>query len=289
MNKIFTIAIFGAKGMLGSALHKKLEQQHTVIPLDIQDCDIANFDQTLACFFNLPKIDIIINCAAFTDVEASEAPANLTRLLKCNYYGPANLAKIAKLYQCKLIHFSTDYVFDGSKSEPYETMDDPNPINKYGWSKLLGERVIQEINNNSLILRISWLYGSNGKNFVSTILNVLRKADGKPIKVIDDQFGHPTATEDIAELFHCQLATVVEVNGIEHLTHNSYTTWYHLARFIAKEKSLDVDLIQPCMTEAYGFKAKRPRNSRLKQSYLNLSYWQNSVSRYLETIPREIS
>ena len=209
--------IIGSNGMLGSDLCKVFPE---AITLTHKDLDITNKVQVLE-FIQKISPDIVINAAAYTNVDGCEDNPEIA--FRVNGYGPGNLAEACNKIGAKLVHFSTDYVFDGSKDQ-YKESDIPSPINVYGQSKLLGEQEIMKNLKDYRIIRISWLFGKHGKNFVEAILKLSHEID--EVKVVNDQFGRPTYTLDLAH----RIKEVTELEaGIYHLTNDGICSWYEFA------------------------------------------------------------
>lgn len=255
--------IVGANGMLGSDLCKEFPD---AIKLTHKDLDITNKTQVLE---HIQKInpDLVINAAAYTNVDGCEDNKELA--FQVNGYGPGNLAEACKKIGSILIHFSTDYIFDGSKSE-YSEIDTPNPINVYGRSKLFGEQKIAENLENYRIIRISWLFGKSGKNFVETMLKFSDEMN--EVRVVNDQFGKPTYTVDLAG----RIREIAGLDpGIYHLTNEGICSWYEFASAIIKNTI-------PCSSEEFQRKAKRPKYSVLVNTKTKpMRHWKEALKDYL--------
>lgn len=267
------ILVTGAKGMLGSDLCPILEKEkYEVIKTDIDNLDITDFKNTQKTLLKY-KPNIIIHCAGYTDVDKAQENIDIAR--KINFEGTQNLAKICADLDIKIIYISTDYVFDGKKNSPYKIYDKPNPINNYGLTKLEGENAIKKYCKNYIIARTSWLYGIYGKNFVETMLNLSNKEN---IKVVNDQIGCPTWTQDLSNA----LIKLIKENkkGIFHTCSSGQTTWYNFAKEIFKLSDLKVNL-SPCTTEEYKSPAERPKYSVMDNNYI-ISDWKIGLSRYLK-------
>jgi dTDP-4-dehydrorhamnose reductase len=279
------ILVTGAKGMLGTDLVRILdEHNHKVFATDIEELDITQFDSLKKMASDISP-DVIINCAAYTDVDKAEEEPDKAFLI--NGIGVRNLALVCKDLDIDLCHISTDYVFDGTKKEPYTPLDSPNPINAYGYSKLAGEKYIQQICNKFTIIRTSWLYGKYGKNFVSTILNLAKKQ--KELRVVNDQIGSPTWTVTLSRV----IAKIIRTKkyGIYHVTDKTKNgiTWYEFAKEILKISGLKIDVL-PAKTGEFPRPAKRPKNSLLdiKMSQLALNEdippWGKSLKMFLSEL-----
>ena len=245
-----SILITGGRGMLAHAFRQTLVARGmSAVVIDRQDCDVSDFDQVAATFERV-RPTLVINCAAYTKVDLAEKEREQAG--NANAIGPAVLADACAGYDATLVHFSTDYVFDGTLRRPLRPDDPVGPQSAYGLSKLNGERNIQKLAPPSaLIVRTAWLYGPNGQNFVQTMLNVARA--GKPLRVVSDQVGSPTYTFDLAE------ATLDLLDrgaaGIWHVCNSGQTTWFDFARAIFEEWGLSPDL-QPTTSAAW--KAAKP-------------------------------
>ena len=236
-------------------------------------------------------IDAIIHCAAWTAVDAAEDPENQVIVEKINGEVPGVLARIMKERDGKMLYLSTDYVFSGEGTEPWSP-DETNfsPINFYGKTKLMGEEKIREVLEKYFIVRIAWVFGLNGKNFIKTMLKVGKSHE--EVRVVNDQIGNPTYTLDLAELLVDMICT--EKYGNYHATNEGdYISWYDFTKEIYRQAGLKTKVI-PVSTEEYGLsKAKRPKNSRLdkkklrQQGFVPLPDWKNALSRYLEELPEE--
>ena len=236
-------------------------------------------------------IDAIIHCAAWTAVDAAEESENQAIVEKINGEVPGVLARIMKERDGKMLYLSTDYVFSGEGTEPWSP-DERNfsPINFYGKTKLMGEEKIREVLEKYFIVRIAWVFGLNGKNFIKTMLKVGKSHE--EVRVVNDQIGNPTYTLDLAELLVDMICT--EKYGNYHATNEGdYISWYDFTKEIYRQAGLKTKVI-PVSTEEYGLsKAKRPKNSRLdkkklrQQGFVPLPDWKNALSRYLEELPDE--
>lgn len=256
--------ITGSNGMLGSDLCKVFPE---AITLTHKDLDITNRAQVLD-FIQKISPDVVINAAAYTNVDGCEDNQELA--FQVNGYGPGNLAEACNKIGAKLVHFSTDYVFDGSKAQ-YKEFDIPSPINVYGQSKLLGEQEIMKNLKDYRIIRISWLFGKHGKNFVETILKLSHEID--EVKVVNDQFGKPTYTVDLSR-------RVKEIIGLEagiyHLTNDGICSWYEFASAFTSNAVA-------CTTEEFPTKAKRPQYSVLVNTKTEpMRHWKEALKDYLK-------
>lgn len=269
----------GAKGMLGCDVCDVLRNDHDVVACDIEDFDITDAGSTMASIRRAsPRA--IIHLAAFTDVDACEDERE--KAFRVNALGTKNVADSARSTDAYLIYISTDYVFDGTKAEPYVETDKPCPINYYGLTKLYGELYVGDIARHHLIIRTSWLFGPNGKNFIDTILG--RASEHKTVQVVDDQKGSPTYTLDLARGIRQAVERGLE--GVIHLTNLGETTWFGLARYAASLAGIETD-IQPVPSSRYATKAARPSYSVLESAVAlaggitPLPPWQEAVKHHL--------
>ncbi len=252
------------------------------VSLDITDMDAVRL------VIGTIKPDAVIHCSAWTAVDAAEEPENFQKVTALNVKGPENIAKACKKIGVKLIYLSTDYVFSGEGNTPWKPDDRCfAPLNVYGESKLAGEFAVSENTDRFFIVRIAWVFGKNGKNFVRTVLNVAKTHD--TVRVVYDQIGTPTYTADLARLLIDMAET--EKFGWYHATNEGgYISWYDFTKEIYRQAGLNVRVI-PVTTEEYGIsKAKRPFNSRLDKSKLTeagftpLPDWKDALRRYLSEI-----
>lgn len=269
------ILITGCNGMLGHDLQKEFAD-YDLVCVDKDELDITNFIQAEKIVKKY-KPDYIINAAAYTDVDGCET--NKDVCMKVNAEGPGNLAKICKQEGIVLVHYSTDYVFNGEKQDGYdENYDKIDPISVYGESKALGERLIKENTDKYYILRIAWLYGKNGKNFVDTMIDLSKNKN--ELKVVNDQTGSPTYTKDVAK----QTRYIVDNNpdyGIYHTSNEGNCTWYDFAKKIFEIKNINIK-INPVKTEEFSRPAKRPKYSILLNTKLpKIRSWDEALKEYL--------
>lgn len=285
------ILVTGANGQLGYDVINELRgKNHTVITTDITGNMDYLLDITKEDVINKVKEinpDAIIHCAAWTAVDAAEDEENKDKVYAINVIGTKNLVEAAKLINCKFLYLSTDYVFDGQGERPWEPDDKSYaPLCYYGETKLLGELEVDKLNK-FFIVRIAWVFGKNGKNFIRTMINVGKTHD--EVKVVNDQIGTPTYTYDLARL----LVDMIETDkyGYYHATNEGgYISWYEFCKEIYKQYGLNTKVI-PVTTAEYGLsKAKRPFNSRLEKKKLSengfgrLPDWKDALSRYLKEI-----
>jgi dTDP-4-dehydrorhamnose reductase len=270
------ILVFGARGMLGTDLMNVL-QNHNPIGLDLAEVDITKEKLVQKKLIEL-KPDIVINCAAYTRVDDCEKNQDLA--MQVNGQAVGYIAKACQEIGATLIHFSTDYVFDGKKEEGYNEDDQPNPLNIYGKSKLLGEELLQKNCEKFYLIRTSWLYGKNGPNFVETMLKLAKEQN--VLKVVNNQFGKPAYSMDLARA----VKNIIETKpafGIYHLTNENSCSWYEFAKKIFEIKNIDVQ-IEPVTTSEFPRPAKRPNYSILINNKLpKLQPWQEALQVYLKT------
>lgn len=250
------VLVTGANGQLGYDVIKRLDSEGIdCLGTDVDSLDITNEEQVKE-FISEYNPDVVIHCAAYTAVDKAEDEKELC--YSVNVLGTKYIAEACKEVDAKIVYISTDYVFDGEGDQPFEVTDKPNPINYYGQTKYEGELEVQNILEKYFIVRISWVFGSNGNNFVKTMLRLGKEKD--EISVVADQIGSPTYTYDLATL----LVEMIETDkyGIYHATNDGYCSWYEFACEIFKQAGIDIK-VNPINTEDYPSRAKRPMNSRL--------------------------
>jgi dTDP-4-dehydrorhamnose reductase len=259
------IWLIGNRGMLGSDVEEMLKRHS--IPYVASDIDIDITDYTiLRDFASSREIGWIINCSAYTAVDRAEEERD--KAFSINSDGAHNIARVARDSGAKLIHISTDYVFDGEKHGPYLEDDETNPLGAYGQSKLAGEQRIISTTDRYFIIRTAWLYGAKGNNFVRTMLRLFRERD--EVRVVADQWGSPTYTKDLANTLISAANSNAFRFGIYHFTNDGRTNWYEFAREIYNlaiqygHVKRDVNII-PISTSEYPTKAQRPKNSYLSK------------------------
>mgnify|MGYP001440752530 CR=1 FL=1 len=258
---IVKVLVTGANGQLGYDVVKELQKQNIeCYGATRQDFDIVDFKATEEFIANYMP-DVVIHCAAYTSVDKAEDEQGLCYLV--NASATENIAEICRKINAKMMYISTDYVFDGTKDGFYEVSDMPNPINVYGKTKLLGEQAVQRILDKYFIVRISWVFGEYGNNFVKTMLRLGKER--KEIRVVADQYGSPTYTADLAPLLVEMIQT--EKYGIYHATNEGVCTWAEFAEEIFKIAKLDVK-VNHITTEEYPTRARRPMNSRMNKNSL---------------------
>lgn len=274
------VLVTGANGQLGYDVVKELQEQNIeCYGATRKDFDLVDFKATEKFIVHYMP-DVVIHCAAYTAVDKAEDEQGLCQLV--NASATENIAEICKKINAKMLYISTDYVFDGTKNGFYEVDDKPNPINAYGKTKLLGEQVVQRILEKYYIVRISWVFGEHGNNFVKTMLRLGRKY--KELNVVADQYGSPTYTADLAPLLVDMIQT--EKYGIYHATNEEVCTWAEFAEEIFKIAGMDVKVNYITAAE-YPTRAKRPINSRLNKEKLNrnnfskLRNWDEALKEFL--------
>lgn len=274
------VLVTGVKGQLGNDIFEVLKKKYDIVGIDYSDLDISN-KQKVAEFFIGNIFDIIIHCAAYTNVEQAEKEAIIC--FNINVDGTRYLVEQARKSNALFIYFSTDYVFDGKKpvNTRYNEEDVTNPINQYGLSKELGEQEVRSYTSH-YILRISWIYGLNGNNFIKTMVNLANK--NSQIFVISDQIGSPTYTRDIAN--NLEQFILSDKFGTYHFTNTGYTSWADYSRLIF-ELTGDNIVVEDIKSSDYKTMAIRPLNSQLSQKKLanfgfkRLPFWKDAVKRYL--------
>lgn len=277
-----SVIILGSSGMLGSDILTEFKNNKiSVTGLSSRDIDITSQKSIETTLENYPAIKLIINCAAYTAVDNCETETK--RALSVNGTGPGLLANYCAKHNITLIHFSTDYVFDGKKEEPYIESDPTNPINIYGQSKLKGEKLIQESTCSYYIFRVQWLFGENGNHFIKTIIRLANERT--ELKIVNDQWGSPTYTKDIAKTVF-EFLELSPAFGIYNLANQEYCNWYDFAKKIVELKKLNCT-IYPQPSEAYPVPATRPKNSRLNCEKLyntgvsKLRTWQEACKEFI--------
>jgi dTDP-4-dehydrorhamnose reductase len=275
------ILVTGGNGQLGSELKEIAPnyQDYNFLFTDVKDLDITNYF-AVAGFIQSNNITVIINCAAYTAVDKAESEPELADAI--NHLAVANFSEIAKKNNIKLVHISTDYVFDGTNHKPYVETDTPNPQSVYGKTKLEGELAMQQINPaNSIIIRTSWVYSKYGNNFVKTMLHLAETRD--EISVVADQIGSPTNAADLAEAILNILPQVSnETVELFHYSNEGVCSWYDFANFIFKANELKV-IVRALESTKYPTLSKRPYysvlNKNLIKSYfgIEIPYWTESL------------
>lgn len=282
------VLVTGSQGQLGYDVIKGLcSRKHEALGFDLPELDITD-EVAVQAVFDRVKPDAVIHCAAWTAVDAAEESGNIAKVFAVNEGGTRNIAAACKRTGAKLLYLSTDYVFDGQGSSPWRA-DEARfaPLNEYGKSKLAGENAVRELLQTYFIVRIAWVFGKNGNNFVKTMLRLSETHD--TLRVVCDQVGTPTYTPDLARL----LVDMIETDkyGVYHATNEGgYISWYDFASAIMQEAGKLTKII-PVTTAEYDLsKAARPFNSRLDKSKLKengfepLPDWRDALKRYLKEI-----
>lgn len=291
------VIITGSNGQLGNALKELFAnkgnslgaipncfENSQLFPIDIEDVDITNSD-TVENFVAKVKPDVIINCAAMTNVDGCEDNLELANAV--NSLGPKNLAVSAEKHGAKLVHISTDYVFRGDATTPYIETDQCCPVTAYGASKYDGEQNVLNSCKKSFIVRTSWLYGYIGNNFVKTIRRIAKEKG--VLSVVNDQRGNPTNADDLA--YHILLVAATENYGIYHCTGTGECTWYDFACEIVKLSNIPCE-VSPCSTVASGRKAVRPAYSSLDNLHLRqtvgdfMREWKPALKEYIDRLEK---
>ena len=278
------ILIVGNRGMLGSELMEAFSYssgRYETVGLDLPEIDITRQESCRAAIDGF-KPDVAINAAAFTRVDDCETQQSLA--ISVNGDGAGNLAKAAAAAGAMFVHYGTDYIFDGRKAEGYREDDAPAPAGVYGKSKLLGEEMVRRNSPEHMIIRISWLFGANGANFIRTITGAARK--GNPLRVVNDQRGCPTYAKDVAE----QTVKMIEAGcrGTYHVTNGGDCTWYDLAVKAVEWAKIPGISITPVTSSEYPRPAPRPSYSILLDTRLEreglprLRHWQDAAREYVE-------
>lgn len=278
------VLVTGVKGQLGFDVVKELEKRgHIAIGTDVDNMDITDANAVRQVITDAQP-EAVIHCAAYTAVDAAEDNVALCR--RINADGTRNIAEVCKALDCKMIYISTDYVFDGEGTLFRQPDDARKPLNVYGQTKYEGELAVESLLEKYYIVRIAWVFGVNGKNFIKTMLNLGKTRDH--LTVVNDQIGSPTYTYDLAKL----LVDMVETDkyGRYHATNEGICSWYDFACEIFKQAGYDHVSVDPVSASEYPAKAKRPSNSRMSKDKLTengfdrLPTWQDALSRYLKEI-----
>lgn len=279
------VLVTGVKGQLGYDVAGELAKRGAeVVGVDVDEMDITDEAAVKRVILGEAP-DAVIHCAAYTAVDAAEDNEEMCR--RVNADGTRYIANVCKELDIKMLYISTDYVFDGQGTRPWEPDDERNPLSVYGQTKYEGELAVQDALDKYFIVRITWTFGVNGKNFVKTMLRLAET--NSSIRVVNDQYGSPTATADLAVLLSDMIET--EKYGIYHATNEGICTWYEFTCEIFRQAGIDIEVI-PVTTEEYNAKAKRPANSRMSKDKLDangfkrLPPWQDALTRYLTKLGR---
>lgn len=270
----------GKTGTLGQDLLARLQlfPQYEILATDRTTLDLTETSEAIEAVLNQLQPDVIINTAAFSQVD--DAEAHYETALKVNRDGPKALAKWTHQHQKYMIHISTDYVFDGQKGAPYEPEDLAHPINRYGQSKYEGETaVLNTLEENGLVVRTSWLFGTQAKNFVPFLIQAALSQS--PVRVVTDQWGVPTWTGNLCKMLIEALET--RPSGILHGCSTGRTTRYEQAQFICQCLDRPTDFITPVTTDSFQFVAKRPVDTTMKSSFASALTWQEATEKFLYT------
>lgn len=278
------ILVIGASGQLGRALVAQFSGLHEVQAVDIEECPVEDRQQVMEVV-RRSQAAVILNAAAYTDVDGCERDPD--RAYQVNALGPRNLAIAAREGGCRLVHFSTDFVFSGRRHVPYVEWDDPGPVNVYGQTKLLGERFVLGVSSNALICRVAWLLGEGNRNtFVGLMADLAKK---KPVlDVVRDQVGCPTYTVDVAK----QVALLLEKEeeGVFHVVSRGGCSRYDLVRFVVDQVAPGECEVRPVNSAMFPTPARRPEDTRLHCRMLDLlgvnimPDWQEAVAQHLKTL-----
>ncbi len=286
------VLVTGVKGQLGyDVMNELAKRNYDAVGVDVDDMDITDASAVNSVITDAAP-DVVIHCAAWTAVDLAEDEDKIDKVRMVNATGTENIAKVCKKLDCKMIYISTDYVFDGEGTRPWEPDDERHPLNVYGQTKYEGELAVENNLSKYFIVRIAWVFGVNGKNFIKTMLNLGKSHD--TLSVVNDQIGTPTYTYDLARL----LVDMAESDkyGKYHATNEGgYISWFDFTCEIMKQASAynpayaDVK-VMPVDSSSFPAKAKRPANSRMDKSKLTangfspLPTWQDALSRYLKEI-----
>lgn len=280
------VLVTGVKGQLGYDVVNELEKRgHEAVGTDVEEMDITDAAKVREILTE-ENPDAVIHCAAYTAVDAAEENVELCR--RINAEGTENIARVCSELNCKLLYVSTDYVFNGEGERPWEPDDEREPLNVYGQTKCEGELAVEKYVEKFFIVRIAWVFGVNGKNFIKTMLRLGKDHD--ELTVVADQIGSPTYTFDLSRL----LVDMIESDkyGRYHATNEGLCSWYEFAVEIFRQAGMDVH-VRPVTSEEYPAKAKRPHNSRMDKRKLEengferLPEWKDALFRYLNVIGTE--
>lgn len=277
------VLVTGVKGQLGYDVVNELKKRgHEAVGVDIEEMDITD-EESVNRVIREAAPDAVIHCAAYTAVDAAEDNVDLCRAV--NATGTGNIARVCKALDIRMMYISTDYVFNGQGTRPWEPDDQREPLNIYGQTKYEGELEVEENLKKYFIVRIAWVFGVNGKNFIKTMLNLGKTRD--KLSVVADQIGSPTYTFDLARLLVDMIET--EKYGRYHATNEGLCSWYEFACEIFKQAGMNVT-VEPVTSDQFPVKAKRPMNSRISKDKLKengfqpLPSWQDALRRYLTEI-----
>ena len=287
------ILVIGKNGQLGKSIHRLVvntRQADDFIFVDREGMDLSK-NESITNYFNGKKFDIIINCAAYTAVDKAEEEVELANQI--NHLAVRQLAQIAKKQRAKLIHISTDYVFDGETDKPYTETDAVNPVNVYGKTKLAGEKEVQKVMpTNAIIIRTSWVYSEYGNNFVKTMLRLGKERN--ELNVVSDQIGSPTYAIDLASAIleiikKKEFRESDQATKIYHYSNEGEISWHEFTKEIFKIANIDCK-VSPIITQQYPTPAKRPRNTLMNKEKIvrtfsmDTSSWKESLNTYMATL-----
>ncbi len=283
------ILITGSKGQLGNEMQviAKKNPDFCYFFTDVEELDITNID-AIKDFVVGNKIDFIVNCAAYTAVDKAETDLELC--YKINSEAVKNIAEVAEKHNCKVIHVSTDYVYNGENFRPYTEEDEVCPVSVYGKSKLEGEKVLFETMQEAVIIRTSWLYSSFGNNFVKTMMKL--GAERETLNVIFDQVGTPTYAADLAEAIVTILKSENFIPGIYHFSNEGVCSWYDFAIKIHQIAEIKC-IVRPIESKEYHFPTPRPHysvlnKSKIKKTYgVNIPHWEESLGRCIDLLKQK--
>ena len=281
------ILVTGARGQLGTDLVMRLQEDgYEVVPTDVEEMDITDMAQVRE-WIGREKPDAVMHCAAWTNVDGAEANEEACR--RINVTGTENIARVCGEEDIKMLYLSTDYVFRGTGIDFYHVDDEADPVSVYGKTKYEGELAVMKYVKKYFIVRISWVFGLYGKNFIKTMIGLGKK--GISPSVVYDQVGSPTYTYDLSILLSKMIAT--ENYGVYHATNEGVCSWFELAEAVFRECGMDDIKVTPVSTEEYGAAASRPLNSRLdKRSLTNAGFdllpsWEDALRRFIEALGEE--
>ncbi|APY08469.1 dTDP-4-dehydrorhamnose reductase [Winogradskyella sp. J14-2] len=281
------ILVTGSNGQLGTCIKDVDDNKFDIKYVSSSDLDITN-NKEVESFFEQQKIDWCINCAAYTAVDKAESDYNSA--FNVNVSGVKNLAEACKAYNVKLIHVSTDFVFDGEQNKPYKESDPTNPLSVYGDTKLKGEQEVSKALKEYFILRTSWLYSEHGANFLKTMLRLSK--DKTQLGVVGDQIGTPTYAKDLAKAILLFIEKDISNYGIYHYSNNGVASWYDFAKAIFEIHKTNIQL-NNISTAQFPTPAKRPRFSVLDKTKIetalrqNVPYWRDSLITAMQNIQNE--
>ena len=278
------VLVTGASGQLGYDVVRELEKRgHEAVGVSSKEMDITDQVQ-VEKMIREANVDVVMHGAAYTAVDAAEDNEAQCRLVNAN--GTENIAVVCKKLDIPMVYISTDYVFDGQGTRPWEPEDERHPLNVYGQTKYEGELAVQKYLEKYFIVRIAWVFGINGNNFIKTMLKLSKTHD--TLTVINDQIGSPTYTYDLARLLVDMMET--DKYGIYHATNEGLCSWYEFAVEIFRQAGISMNVIPVTSAEYKAAKAKRPFNSRMNKDKLEengferLPQWQDALARYLEEL-----